>query len=84
MNEEFISNFWENEETMKDVLNAIKKEYVDIENDAEAIAAVVDTYYSLFYNGKESKEFVGSSTVTRAEFLTALLKAEIQSHRILP
>lgn len=74
MNATFVKNYWNDSDTMKALVKAIKDTYVDINTDAEAQTAILNAYFNL-YPDSEPNYFNGNSTISRGEFLAGTFRA---------
>lgn len=70
----FIKIMTSHEESINKIIVAAKETFIDIESDKEALLAAIDAYFGLFSNG-DGNYFNGNQTLTRAEFLTGVYKA---------
>ena len=74
MNATFVKNYWNDSDTMKALVKAIKDTYVDINTDAEAQTAILNAYFNI-YPDSEPNYFNGNSTISRGEFLAGTFRA---------
>ena len=74
MNKKFREQIGDTD-TNKALVELAYKNYTDVESDAEAKLAYINAYFDLV-NDAEPNYYNGNSTLTRAEFLGALYKAQ--------
>ena len=80
-NQKFLDKCWDNTETMKALMDEVKNNFVDVETDAVARLAVLNTYFNIIPDA-EPNYFNGGQTLTRGEFLAALYRAETPVHEL--
>lgn len=66
----------EHEPSIEKWSEATKELYADVESDRDALLAMIDAYFCLFNDGTQT-EFDGNRTLTRAVYLTGVLKADM-------
>lgn len=69
----FVKILTTHEESVNKWVSVTKDTYTDIESDLEAMMAMLDTYFNIFDNNTDT--YGGNQTLTRAEFLTGVYKA---------
>lgn len=74
-NKKFVENYWNNSEVIQKLIEASVENYADVETDSDAIYAGVNAYWNILTDN-EPNYFNGNSSVTRAEFLAGLFRAE--------
>lgn len=76
MNRKFYSNYWENEAVQSEVQKALASQFTDVDEDTiTARYAALGVYFDLLPT-KEQPEFHGDDSLTRAEAMTLIMRAE--------
>lgn len=76
MNRKFYSNYWENEAVQSEVQKALASQFTDVDEDTiTARYAALGVYFDLLPT-KEQPEFHGEDSLTRAEAMTLIMRAE--------
>ena len=76
MNRKFYSNYWENEVVQSEVQKALASQFTDVDEDTiTARYAALGVYFDLLPT-KEQPEFHGDDSLTRAEAMTLIMRAE--------
>lgn len=81
-NKKFIE-YWENAEAQDAIQNSVKEVYCDLgdANKEELKLAALNGYYNLIAEDEEDGYYNGDSTLTRAEFMTAVARASEQADK---
>lgn len=76
MNRKFYSNYWENEAVQSEVQKALASQFTDVDEDTiTARYAALGVYFDLLPT-KGQPEFHGEDSLTRAEAMTLIMRAE--------
>lgn len=76
MNRKFYSNYWENEAVQSEVQKALASQFTDVDEDTiTARYAALGVYFDLLPT-KEQPEFHGDDSLSRAEAMTLIMRAE--------
>lgn len=76
MNRKFYSNYWENEAVQSEVQKALASQFTDVDEDTiTARYAALGVYFDLLPT-KEQPEFHGEDSLTRAEAMALIMRAE--------
>ena len=76
MNRKFYSNYWENEAVQSEVQKALASQFTDVDEDTiTARYAALGVYFYLLPT-KEQPEFHGEDSLTRAEAMALIMRAE--------
>lgn len=76
MNRKFYSNYWENEAVQSEVQKALASQFTDVDEDTiTARYAALGVYFDLLPT-KENTEFYGDDSLSRAEAMTLIMRAE--------
>ena len=76
MNRKFYSNYWENEAVQSEVQKALASQFTDVDEDTiTARYAALGVYFDLLPT-KEQPEFHGEDSLSRAEAMTLIMRAE--------
>lgn len=76
MNRKFYSNYWENEAVQSEIQKALASQFTDVDEDTIiARYAALGVYFDLLPT-KEQPEFHGEDSLSRAEAMTLIMRAE--------
>lgn len=76
MNRKFYSNYWENDAVQSEVQKALASQFTDVDEDTiTARYAALGVYFDLLPT-KEQPEFHGDDSLSRAEAMTLIMRAE--------
>ena len=76
MNRKFYSNYWENDAVQFEVQKALASQFTDVDEDTiTARYAALGVYFDLLPT-KEQPEFNGEDSLSRAEAMTLIMRAE--------
>ena len=76
MNRKFYSNYWENEAVQSEIQKALASQFTDVDEDTiTARYAALGVYFDLLPT-KEQPEFHGEDSLSRAEAMTLIMRAE--------
>ncbi len=76
-----FKEYWEDSEIQSAIQDAVKEAYSDVDDlsSAELKLVALDSYFNLYSEEEDGGNYNGDSTVTRAEFMTALARASQQA-----